>query len=194
MGTDLQSIESRLFSELTEAFRVAYRPFAEKIRKYYDLVDAHETDIDDWIESNAPLNALAAEIHQTAIDHGWWDAPRGFPEVVALIHSELSEALEEHRAGRPNLWHVCEVFCKAGKAINTCGIDDNNCPRADKPDDSDRCCMREYKPEGVAVELADAIIRILDYCAYVGIDIDSVVREKMEYNKSRPYRHGGKLA
>ena len=48
------------------------------------------------------------------------------------------------------------------------------------------------KPEGIAVELADCIIRILDYCGYADIDIDRIIREKIEYNKTRPYRHGDK--
>lgn len=43
-----------------------------------------------------------------------------------------------------------------------------------------------------AAELADVIIRVLDYCAYAGIDIENVLEVKHEYNKSRPYRHGGK--
>ena len=50
----------------------------------------------------------------------------------------------------------------------------------------------DEKPEGIPIELADVIIRILDYCAYAGIDIDAAISEKHEYNKSRPYRHGGK--
>lgn len=48
------------------------------------------------------------------------------------------------------------------------------------------------KPEGVAVELADCMIRILDYCGHAGIDIEEAIRIKHEYNKTRPYRHGGK--
>lgn len=43
-----------------------------------------------------------------------------------------------------------------------------------------------------AAELADVIIRVLDYCAHAGIDIENVLEVKHEYNKSRPYRHGGK--
>nr|DAM28428.1 MAG TPA: NTP-PPase-like protein [Caudoviricetes sp.] len=50
----------------------------------------------------------------------------------------------------------------------------------------------ERKPEGIAVELADAIIRILDFTASEGIDIESLILAKHEHNKTRPYRHGGK--
>lgn len=42
---------------------------------------------------------LASEIHQTAIDKGWWDEPRNDGELLALCHSELSEALEALRNG-----------------------------------------------------------------------------------------------
>lgn len=46
------------------------------------------------------------------------------------------------------------------------------------------------KPEGVAVELADCLIRILDTMHARGVDIDDVVDRKITYNGSRPYKHG----
>ena len=48
------------------------------------------------------------------------------------------------------------------------------------------------KPEGVAVEMIDCILRILDWCAMEGVDVDELLRMKLAYNKGRPYRHGGK--
>lgn len=105
------------------------------------------------------LNEVAKEIHENAIEHGWWEEKRGFPEILALIHSEVSEALEEYRNGR----EATESY-----------FSDNG------------------KPEGIPTELADVIIRVLDYCGYAEIDIDAAITQKHKYNKTRPYRHGGK--
>lgn len=59
------------------------------------------------------------------------------------------------------------------------------------PDHPDALCSaRSKKPEGVAVELADAVIRIADLCGHLGIDLDAVIAEKMAYNAGRPYKHG----
>ena len=48
------------------------------------------------------------------------------------------------------------------------------------------------KPEGIAVEMIDCVIRIFDFLSQNGIDIDKVMDLKMKYNETRPYRHGGK--
>lgn len=46
------------------------------------------------------------------------------------------------------------------------------------------------KPDGFGIELADAIIRILDMCAAMDIDIAALLAIKMAYNESRPHKHG----
>ena len=48
------------------------------------------------------------------------------------------------------------------------------------------------KPEGIAVEMIDCMIRILDWCGNEGVDVEGILERKHEYNKTRPYRHGGK--
>ena len=131
------------------------------------------------------LNELAKDIHENAVAHGWWDGDeRTFGDVIALCHSELSEALEEYRNGKPMLY--CDK-----KDGDWC---DGKCVSCDE-------CYRireetgkvPNKPEGIAVEMADCIIRILDWCGKEGIDIDEIIRIKNEYNKTRPYKHGGKV-
>ena len=39
------------------------------------------------------------ELHELAIEKGWWDRERPIPELLCLIHSEVSEALEAYRDG-----------------------------------------------------------------------------------------------
>lgn len=45
------------------------------------------------------LNILATEIYQNNVDKGFWERDRSVGEVIALIHSEASEALEDWRDG-----------------------------------------------------------------------------------------------
>lgn len=126
------------------------------------------------------LNELAKDIHENAVAHGWWEKERSFGEVVALCHSELSEALEEYRDGNRNFWFMEYKYNKHGEMF-------------DMTVKTDISKITVEKPEGIAVEMADCIIRILDWCGREGIDIDEIVRIKHEYNKTRPYKHGGKL-
>ena len=108
------------------------------------------------------LNKLRDEIHETAKEKGWWDEGRSVGDMIALCHSELSEALEEYRS-KPLL--VRDIYYNEGK------LD---------------------KPEGFPVELADTMIRILDIMGHFDIDVDKCMGIKMTYNKTRSYRHGGK--
>lgn len=125
------------------------------------------------------LNELSKEIHENAVKHGWWDEPSNLLEIAALCHSELSEAVEEYRAGRPMVYHKCkspEYECFEMEDA-TCNCYEDECPSLGKP-------------EGIAVEMADCLIRILDWFGHEGLDADAIIREKMEYNRTRPYKHG----
>ena len=97
-----------------------------------------------------------------------------FGTAIALIHSELSEALEEMRAGnevRPGT--PAPMICYSGGGYV-----------ATEPT---KYCK---KPEGVAIELVDAVIRIADLCGHMGIDLESAIALKMKYNEGRPFKHG----
>lgn len=51
------------------------------------------------------LNDLVKRAHETAVRHGFWEPAPEIGTSIALIHSELSEALEEARAGKPILYY-----------------------------------------------------------------------------------------
>lgn len=104
------------------------------------------------------LNEFAKEVHQNAVEHGWWEDQRTFGEIIALCHSELSEALEEYRAKRPMVY---------GDSI------DLTRRFTDMPD----IVEMKLKPEGIAVELADCIIRILDWFGKEEMDADALILE-----------------
>ena len=122
------------------------------------------------------LNAFAEEVHKNAVNHGWWEKEREFPEVIALCHSELSEALEEYRSGNPMVWYKCHDSALIREKCSDVCFAGQDCT----------CKAKENKPEGIAVEMADCIIRILDWCDKEGIDIEKVLRIKHEYNLTRP--------
>jgi len=118
------------------------------------------------------INELAKEIHETSKAKGWWDGGDRNPlEILMLITSELAEAAEEFRNNKPAIY----FNDLTGEVVS--GTD--NFPS-------------NVKPEGWAVEIADAVIRALDYCEQQGVDLENVIQIKKEYNKTRPARHGGK--
>ncbi|MDF2487302.1 MAG: hypothetical protein K0R46_3470 [Herbinix sp.] len=127
------------------------------------------------------LSEFVKEVGENAIAHGWWNGQeRSFGELIALCHSELSEALEEHRNGKQptDTYYLCKSMPNSDDFIR-CNKKCEEC--------------KHGKPEGIPSELADVIIRIFDMCHHYGIDIESMLIEKHEFNKSRPYKHGGKL-
>lgn len=57
---------------------------------------------DDQYAFYEAFKNTAIDVHLTALQKGWWDSERNNGELLALIHSEVSEALEALRQGNPN--------------------------------------------------------------------------------------------
>ena len=131
------------------------------------------------------VNEFAQEVHKNAVAHGWYDKQVTFPEIAVMIHAEISEAVEEWRAGKPLIYGTCALSPEDCEFSGVCDNVGHPC----SPDAQGDC-----KPEGIAVELCDAIMRILDFLAFMGVDVEAVLVAKHEYNKGRAYRHGGKRA
>lgn len=104
--------------------------------------------------ATAGIAAAQVLCHSMAVAGGWWNDPqtneplyRNKGEMLCLIHSEISEAMEGERKG----------------------LMDDKLP---------------HRPMA-EVELADAIIRILDYAGGHGYDVAGAMAEKLAYNLSR---------
>jgi NTP pyrophosphatase (non-canonical NTP hydrolase) len=106
------------------------------------------------------VNVMAEECQRISAQHGFWSEgqDRNKAEMIALMHSELSEALEAIR-----------IDNKGGEFM-----------------------MDQHLPHrrSVEVELADAVIRIMDYCAGFGWDLGGAIKEKSKFNEGRPPKHG----
>lgn len=122
------------------------------------------------------INKLIKEIHDNAVDKGFYEKGNNVANLMMLLITEQGEAYDELRKNAPN--HVYFV---------------------------------NGKPEGFLVEIADTMIRLLDMIGFleeeykrvlvdedgirgdVPFDFEHIIKLKMDYNKTRPYRHGGKL-
>ncbi len=110
-------------------------------------------------------NQLAEEMHQNAVDHGWYKQAPSMASVLVNIHAELSEAWEEFRNHRPMVYYPCNDGSVCWEEENEGGT----C--IDKALENDRCYHKSRKPEGIAIELTDAVIRMLDFCGHEQLDI-----------------------
>ncbi len=111
--------------------------------------------LDERLDFIELFNKLAVEAYENSVQKGFWDNPTEDGTRIALMHSELSEALEGLRKGNPL---------------------DKHTP--------------EYK--SVEVELADVIIRIMDFAKGKGHNVAEALLAKMDFNSGRDHMHGNK--
>ena len=170
----------------------------------------------------AKLSKWTECVHANSVAHGWWEADDNFLSKLMLIVSEVAEAAEEFRNGHKfdETYHKIKIsaalpgfqsgeyqsgwkFNSAdGKGIEVVGDDvvirhrdDFDHPRVTRFTRAQaHDAGIDVKPEGIPIELADVIIRVLDLCGRYGIDIEAAIREKHAYNLTREHRHGGKKA
>lgn len=127
------------------------------------------------------INELAKEIHLNAKSKGFFDEPKNIGEMLCLIHSEVSEALE---ADRKNHYAVKSWNMETNIDLN----------------DMDSTSKKQYFQQEFEIaiknsfedELADVMIRVMDLAAFKGIDLEYHIKMKMAYNSMREHKHGKK--
>lgn len=134
------------------------------------------------------LKATAKEIHENAAAKGFWDKERNLGEMLCLVHSEISEAME---ADREDKYYDPETRYRVGKDLTKNGSKWS----FEIVDSSDEAWNNWFVSEvknTFSDELADAVIRILDLCHHKGIDLEWHIKAKMRHNSIRPHMHGKK--
>ncbi|MDR0476212.1 MAG: hypothetical protein LBH43_21420 [Treponema sp.] len=114
------------------------------------------------------LNELRDEVYEYAKKQGFHETPTNLGESLMLVVSELSEALEADRNGKR--------FAKTGVSADEIKLISGG--------------FEKFARGTVEEEITDAIIRLFDIAGTLGMDLDRWVQSKMEYNKTRPYKHG----
>jgi NTP pyrophosphatase (non-canonical NTP hydrolase) len=124
-------------------------------------------------KQNTMINELAKQIHKNAIDKGFFEKEKNIGEMLCLIHSEVSEALEADRNDKH-----CAV-----SILGVNGWVDN---------DYFKVAFKNHVKGTFEEEMADIIIRVLDLCAFLEIDIEQFIKCKTRFNSLREKYHGKK--
>ena len=127
------------------------------------------------------LNELARDIYLANDAKGFWpDNPheRNKGELLMLVTSELAEGLEALRKGR-----TCEANLDVFEEI----LEGRHGAMSNQ---DFAFAFKDAIKDTFEDEIADAMIRLLDMCGALGIDIERHIKFKLEYNATRPAKHG----
>lgn len=119
------------------------------------------------------INKLSQEVYQNAKNKGFHEGEKNIGEMLALIHSEVSEALEADRKDR----YINTSIKSVVGWIN---------------DEDFINSFESNTKDTFEDELADVMIRVMDLAAMKGIDLESHIHAKMRYNSTREHKHGKK--
>jgi len=108
------------------------------------------------------LNKLRDKAHDNAVKRGFWEGDRSIAECLALIHSEVSDALECDRNNK----HSGDLDAEYGMIIEFLCWE---------------LWFESYIKDTFEDELADVVIRCLDLCGNLGIDVDKNVGNQITY-------------
>lgn len=145
------------------------------------------------IDATLTIQSLIGRVGAYMREKGWLDDGRTFGDDIALMHTELSEALEEFRSGHmpDEQYHTQSGLVRPCPECHTESFFGEH-------DEVTRCSnghaaqWKDQKPEGVPSELADLMIRIAGACNQWDIALESALQKKLDYNDTRAKRHGGK--
>lgn len=99
---------------------------------------------------------------------GWRTEPKiNVGDFMSNLHGEVSELWEAYRESK------LDKLCNKSEKMIENGIEPLTCAEE---------------------ELADIVIRALDTSEALGVDIGKAVNAKLQYNRTREHRNGGKLA
>lgn len=133
------------------------------------------------------LNQLRDEIHSNAIEKGFHNGGVDIPRTLMLIVSELAEAMEADRKHRSAKLERFFKFLIKSRIITEGVILGGVTPEASWLAKFEECIKDTFQDE-----LADVVIRVLDLCGALQIDIEKHIELKIKYNTTRERMHGGK--
>lgn len=162
--------------------------------------------------------ALIERSHKQAVDKGFWEQPLTFDMAMALIISELAEALEAFRKGRINpdwskpeeikeSWE-CEIADAIIRIYDWCGrhnfelefIPKTGFQYWNTVDEGSNFMHLFYTfshhwsvGENKECTFETLFNWLMDYAKFHKIDIEKYIMWKLDYNLNRPYKHGKKF-